>query len=106
MKAGEVHIYRVSSQPATHFFDRCGETPMEFSNDPDKMMWAHCCVTQRPASELVVQCYYDGYSYWCAEGKGCKDPVFIKAKADREFKNRSEGQKRRYSRAALSRVKG
>jgi hypothetical protein len=86
------HIYTAVSQPATDYVDRCG--PVEFRGGflPDDHIAVGCCGRTRLARDVVVQCYYDGPRFWCAEGKGCKSADEIEAKRAKEFANRSAGQ--------------
>ncbi len=94
-----VHIYTAKSQPATGFTDNNGEQPFTFGWPANRLLWAGCCHKQRPAKNVVVQCFYDGMNFWCAPDKGCKHPEVIAAKARREFRNRSAGQRARWGRA-------
>lgn len=91
-----LHIYRAAMQPATAYVDRCGPHDLHGGWPPEKWIAAHCCGVRHRAANLVVQCYYDGMSIYCAPDKGCNDPRLIRAKANRTFRRRSEGQKRRW----------
>ena len=84
-------------QPATKFVDLCGESEIHGGFEPYKLIYTNCCDKPRYAKDCIVQCYYDGLSIWCAQNKGCKDPLVIAERKAREFANRSAGQKRRWS---------
>lgn len=92
-----LHIYRAAMQPATCFDDHLREQTHTTRIAPHKRLWAMCCDKRRLAKNLVVQVYYDATYFWCAPGKGCKDPAYIAARKRREFRNRSRGQKRRWA---------
>jgi hypothetical protein len=92
-----VHIYTTNEQPATRYVDSNGPTPYTFTQPGNSLIWCRCCERRRPAKNCTVQCYYDATYFWCAPGKGCKDPKVIAAKKRREFRNRSAGQKRRWA---------
>ena len=92
----EVHIYTAPREAATWFIDRTFDPPTLGGYAPYALLWAHCCGKRRRAANLVVQCFYDGRNFWCAPGKGCKDPKAIVASERRRFRNRSRGQKRRW----------
>lgn len=96
---GDLHIYRASMQPATCWVDNNGPEPFEVRWPAHSLLWCLCCHQKRLAKNCVVQAYYDCVMCWCAPGKGCKDPKVIAAKARREFRNRSAGQKRRWRKA-------
>jgi hypothetical protein len=91
-----IHIYTEKMQPATSFVDNHSDEPIQMGFDPDEMIYTNCCEKPRLASECLVQTYYDGTDVWCAPEKGCKDPQVIAEKKATQFKNRSEGQKKRY----------
>jgi hypothetical protein len=93
-----VHIYTAERQPATSYIDNNFDEPREFGFAPDRLLYTECCRVRRPASDCVVQCFYDGLRIWCAEGKGCEDPVVIAAKKQKAFENRSRGQRARRER--------
>ncbi len=93
-----LHIYTQPFQPATRWIDHHFDPPMTFSGSPYRLVWCRCCEVRRQARNCVVQVYYDGVAYWCAEGKGCKNPKVLAAKARREWRNRSAGQRRRWGR--------
>ena len=90
------HVYRAPFQPATQWVDRHVDPPITFSGSPHRRIFVLCCLRRRQARFCVVQSYYDVATYWCAEGKGCKDPAYIEAQRRRIFRNRSAGQKRRW----------
>lgn len=91
------HIFTTHMQHATNYTDRCGEVDIVGGFEPDALIYADCCGEKRPASDCVVQCYYDGMAVWCAPEKGCKDPQVIAEKRAREFVNRSAAQKKRWA---------
>lgn len=91
------HIYSAELQPAESFTDYTQDPPQDYSRGPESDVFCQCCSKTRKAKDAVVAVYYDGHNYYCAEGKGCKDPEVIKAKKDAQLKRRSEGQKRRYA---------
>jgi hypothetical protein len=93
-----VHIYTAALQPATKFTDNNFEEPMEFTKPGGSLLWCECCGKRHPARDVVVQCFYDGWRFWCAPERGCKNPKLTEAKRRREFRNRSLGQKRRWAR--------
>jgi hypothetical protein len=92
-----LHIYTTHCQPATRYEDHNIDPPHTFTHPGNSLVWCHCCEKRRPAKNAVVQVYYDGMYFWCAPGKGCKHPDVIAAKARREFRSRSAGQKRRWA---------
>lgn len=92
-----LHIYTANLQLATKYIDNTFEQPYEYTNKPNRLIYARCCGKKRPAKNLVVQCYYADTPYWCAEGKGCKSEKLISAKKRKEFRNRSFGQKARWA---------
>lgn len=67
-----MHLYAANPQPATRFRDSIGNRPFWRRNPPGRQIFADCCGRQRPAKNLVVQVYFDGLKYFCADGKGCK----------------------------------
>lgn len=91
-----LHIYTTNMQPATNWVDSHSNEPIRMGWQPEDMLGCICCGKLHPAKDCVVQGYYDGPLIFCAPGKGCKDPVVIAGKKAREFKNRSDGQKRRW----------
>jgi len=97
-----VHLYTGPTQPATDYADLCGGVEVRGGWGAAELIACDCCRNMWHAGRCVVQCYYDGLRVWCAPGFGCKDPVTIAAKRERERANRSAGQKRRYSRAKQS----
>ena len=94
---GYAHIYTATSQPATSFKDFTFEPPMECGFKPRQLLWCESCGKRHRAENMSVQCFYDGWRTWCASGKGCKDPAKLQADERRRFRNRSKGQKRRWS---------
>ena len=94
--ASEVHIYTAKKQLATGWVDTHSGEPIKMGFEPQEILYPLCCQKQRPASDCVVQSYYNGFDVWCAPNKGCKDPLFIAEKKAREFHNRSVAQKKRY----------
>ena len=99
-----LHIYSDRMQPATGFQDHTFDPPMSFGAKAGRLIWCECCRKRHRAANVVVQCYYDGWRYWCAPGKGCKAPKVIAAKRRLEFRNRSQGQTRRWARVARERL--
>lgn len=95
-----LHIYTTKMQPATGWTDWNGDEPVAMGFEPDRLIYTECCHKQRKAEDCVVQCYYDGLRVWCAPDRGCQDPQFIAEKKARAFRNRSEGQKKRWRQAA------
>ena len=91
-----ISIFRETLQDATNYIDVHSNEPMKCGFDPDDLIYTNCCQEKRQAKYCVVQCYYDSLAIWCKKGNGCKDPAIIEAKKQQEFKNRSEGQKRRW----------
>lgn len=92
-----LHIYTAQQQPATNWVDNNFDPPMQRSLPPDALVYTECCRKKRTAKECVAQAYYDHTSFWCADGCGCKDPKVIAKREAIKFKNRSEGQKKRWS---------
>jgi hypothetical protein len=92
-----VHIYTAGSQPATAYTDDSFDPPMAGGYAPDQMLFCEKCDECWPASQMVIQCYYDGRRIWCAPGHGCKDPARIQAHADRTWARRSYAQKARHA---------
>ena len=88
-----LHIYTARFQPATKYTDNCAGETFVFTNPPKKLFYVECCRRFRRAENCVVQAYYDHTSFWCAPGKGCKSKREIKAKRNKEFRNRSAGAK-------------
>lgn len=96
-----VHIYAESKQSAVKFMDYTFDPPMVHGYGPRKLIYTECCSMRHRAENIVVQCYYDGWRFWCAQGHGCKDPEFIAARERRAFRNRSNGQKRRWLKSSI-----
>lgn len=88
-----IHIYSAKNQKATRYYDGNGSKPMTFTNKPKRLLWVGCCNRKRRAENCIVQCYYDYTAYWCAPGCGCKSAREIKAKRNKEFRNRSRAAK-------------
>ena len=84
-----IHIYSASLQLATAFVDDCGEVEMRSGYAPDKMIFCDSCDECWPASQMIVQCYYDGRRFWCANGHGCKDKARMEAHRERSRLRRS-----------------
>jgi len=94
-----LQVYTAPTQPATHWTDtHCGKA-VEMRLRPRKLIYTRCCHKRRIAKNCVVQSYYDGLYFWCAPGKGCKNPRVLAAKRTREFRNRSAGQNKRWAKA-------
>ena len=93
-----MHIFSAELQPATGFFDQCGEVEFRGGWGPGEMIRCGCCGKKRLAKNCVVQCYYDGLRIWCADGHGCKHPQAIARKRWQEHMNRSRAQQARRSR--------
>ena len=93
------HIFRSAMQPATNYADATFDPPMEGGWPPEKMLFCESCDQCWPASQMAVQCYYDGMRLWCAEGHGCKDPARIEAYQERTRARRSIAQIMRHARA-------
>jgi hypothetical protein len=93
-----VHIYRVDGQPATAFVDANVEPPMKCGYPPDKMLWCFACDECWPAAGMVAHVYYDGTTFYCAAGHGCKDPARIAKHEEAKRHRRSEGQRERWRR--------
>lgn len=100
-----IHVYTAGLQPATHFTDSTFDPPVSDGYRARELIHARCCGKRRRAENLVVQCYYDGRNFWCADGKGCKDPKRLEAQRKRRFRNRSRGQKQRWANAKPSSTK-
>lgn len=98
-----MHIYRADDQRATDYVDNVLDTPHRITNPPGRLFWAHCCHKRRPAKNLIVHVYYDCTAFYCAANKGCNDPAFIKAKRNREYRNRSLGNKAAWARRKICR---
>jgi len=96
-----VSIYTTHMQPATGWIDQCGEVEIRGGFDAGEMIRRGCCDKKRPAEDCVVQCYYDGMSVWCAEGKGCKSHAEIEQKRLIAHGNRSRGQMARRAKERL-----
>jgi len=89
------HFYSAPLQPATGrvVFDDEGHW---FNGWPgNRLLWCGCCRKRRLAKNCVVQSYYDGLYIWCAPEKGCNSEREIKAKRNKEFRNRSRAQRAR-----------
>lgn len=96
-----LHIYTAHIQPATNFLDYTFDPPMGHSYKAHRLLWAHCCGKRRRAENVVVQCYYDGWTFWCAPNHGCKNPDVIAQKFRKTFRNRSAAQKIRWAKHRL-----
>ena len=96
-----LHIHTESRQPATCWTDHHISPPHTVHWPAHRLLWCHCCGQRRQAKNCVVQSYYDALMAWCADGKGCKSPKAIAAKARRVFRNRSAGQKARRERGVI-----
>ena len=94
-----LHIYTESRQPATCWTDHHMTPPHTVHWPEEKLLWCLCCNQVHAAKNCVVQSYYDDLKVWCAEGKGCKHPKAIAAKAQRVFRNRSVVQMARWRRS-------
>lgn len=88
-------VYTALRQPATCWTDTHCDPPITLRWPGNRLLVCRCCGQRRPAKNCVVQSYYDAVMIWCADGKGCKHPKTIAAKARRAFQNRSAGQKAR-----------
>ena len=95
----EIRIYTAPLQPATDYTDDCGSVEMRCGYAPETLLYTGCCGHRHPAKDCVVQCFYDGLRIWCADGKGCKDPMAIAERKARAFRNRSAGQRARWASA-------
>ena len=78
-----LHIYSAPFQSVTQWVDRHSDPPITFRGSPYRLIFVQCCLRRRQARNCVVQSYYDGTTYWCAPGKGCKDPAYIEAQRQR-----------------------
>ncbi len=96
----QMHIYSANMQPATRWQDCHLEPPFVFEFPGNRLIFCQCCHKRRPAKNAVVQSYYDCTMVWCADGKGCNDPKAIAAKQRREFRNRSAGQRARWTKSS------
>ena len=92
-----MHLYRAVGQPATAFSDETFDPPMAGGYPADKMLFCDSCDECWPASQMVVQCYYDGRRFWCAPGHGCRDEARIAAHKERTRLRRSWAQKERHA---------
>lgn len=93
------HLYVAERQPATHYIDDVSPGHrIEFHQPAHALVWCGCCEQKRRAENAVVQIYYDCTLFWCAPGRGCKDPEVIAAKRRREFRNRSLGNRAAWAR--------
>lgn len=100
--SGNVHLYVAAKQPAMRFVDRVGEREIVFARPGHSLVWCSCCSQRRFAENAVVQVYYDATMFWCAAGRGCKDPAFIAASKRREFRNRSRGNRAAWAKRSRS----
>lgn len=93
----DVHIYTTNKQPATDYIDQCGEVDFRGGFAPEKRIYTDCCGKKRKAKYCIVQCYYDGLNVWCADGRGCKNPLVIARKRWLVHMRRSRAQQARRS---------
>lgn len=100
----QLHIYAARHQPATLYEDDCGARLLKFTNTNNRLLWVRCCERKRRAEHCTVQCYYDAHYYWCAPGRGCKSAREIKAKRNREFRNRSRAAKLAWGKRRMERA--
>jgi hypothetical protein len=98
-----LHIYAERLQPATRYIDPHLEPPLRFLRSPHRSVWCSCCKRKRQARNAVVQVYYDATVFWCAAGKGCKDPKVIRQRERQMRQRRSAGQKARWAKARKER---
>lgn len=99
-----LHIYWAGQQPATAFSDKTFDPPMAGGYPADKMIFCDSCDECWPASQMVVQCYYDGRRFWCAPGHGCKDPARVEAHRERIRARRSYAQRMRHADAKAAKA--
>lgn len=92
-----MHILMGVTQPATEFDIDVEGIVHTLRLAPDEPIWCRCCGCRRPASDAVVQVFYDDIRAYCADGRGCKDVRLIAAKKAAQFARRSAGQKRRWA---------
>lgn len=90
------HIFTAALQPATSYADATFDPPMFGGYAPGQMIFCEACDECWPAAQMVVQCYYDGRRFWCAQGHGCKDVARLEAHRERTRKRRSMAQKERH----------
>ena len=88
-----VHIYSARPQPATDFVHDSFDPPIHITRPDGALVWCECCTRRRLAKNATARVYYDHISYWCADGKGCKDKAYVAARRRREFRNRSRAAK-------------
>lgn len=91
-----LHIYAERLQPATRYLDL--HFNLVIRGLPRRHVWCSCCKRKRQARNAVVQVYYDATVFWCAEGKGCKDPKVIRKRERQMRQRRSAGQRARRAR--------
>lgn len=94
---GEIHVYSAVKNDAHDYMDTTFDPPLHFTMDPATMLFCHKCDECWPASQMVVQCYYDGRNYWCKPGHGCKDVARMDAHRERTRLRRSWAQKERHA---------
>ena len=92
-----IHIYTAAMQPYTKYVDNTFDPPWECSTPGGRLVYCECCGKRRFARDVVVQCYYDGRRLWCAPERGCNNQRLLESARRREFRNRSNGQKRRWA---------
>ena len=67
------HIFRAAHEPATRFdLGAPGGRRHIVRYGAHRLVPARCCHAFRWAKNCTVQVYYDGISFWCRDGKGCK----------------------------------
>lgn len=102
-----LHIFRANDQEAVRHRVHIGDLkPRWCTIPPYKRLWAFCCAERRLAKNLIIHVYYDGDYFFCKAGMGCKDPRTIQAARNREFKNRSVGNKLAWVRRKATRSTG
>lgn len=70
-----LHVYKARAQPATRYRVSLGATRgIVVRHKPRTPIRCFTCRKRRWAANLVVNVYYDGVYYFCADGKGHRAP--------------------------------
>lgn len=66
-----IHIFSAENQPATDFTDYTFDPPARYTSSPRAMAWCWRCRKRHRRENMVVQCFYDGWRFFCKD-KNCK----------------------------------